>query len=80
MLSILNETKTKVFQQEQLTVRIFPSIQEMGSVAAKEVGDQICRLLESKPEINSRRRESLNPGKQRKIPVEARKRIYLIVF
>ena len=51
MLSILNETKTKVFQQEQLTVRIFPSIQEMGSVAAKEVGDQICRLLESKPEI-----------------------------
>ena len=25
---------------------------EMGSVAAKEVGDQICRLLESKPEIN----------------------------
>ena len=52
MLSILNETKTKVFQQEQLTVRIFPSIQEMGSVAAKEVGDQICRLLESKPEIN----------------------------
>lgn len=38
MLSILNETKTKVFQQEQLTVRIFPSIQEMGSVAAKEVG------------------------------------------
>ena len=52
MLSILNETKTKVFQQEQLTVRIFPSIQEMGSAAAKEVGDQICRLLESKPEIN----------------------------
>lgn len=52
MLSILNETKTKVFQQEQLTVRIFPSIQKMGSVAAKEVGDQICRLLESKPEIN----------------------------
>jgi glucosamine-6-phosphate deaminase len=40
MLSILNETKTKVFQQEQLTVRIFPSIQEMGSVAAKEVGDK----------------------------------------
>lgn len=36
MLSILNETKTKVFQQEQLTVRIFPSIQEMGSVAAKK--------------------------------------------
>ena len=24
----------------------------MGSAAAKEVGDQICRLLESKPEIN----------------------------
>ena len=39
MLSILNETKTKVFQQEQLTVRIFSSIQEMGSVAAKEVGE-----------------------------------------
>ena len=37
MLSILNETKTKVFQQEQLTVRIFPSIQEMGSAAAKEM-------------------------------------------
>ena len=29
MLSILNETKTKVFQQEQLTVRIFPSIQNL---------------------------------------------------
>lgn len=35
MLSILNETKTKVFQQEQLTVRIFPSIQEMGSDSRK---------------------------------------------
>lgn len=52
MLSILNETKTQVFQQEQLTVKIFPSIQEMGSAAAKEVGDRICCLLESKPEIN----------------------------
>lgn len=52
MLSILNETKTQVFQQEQLTVKIFPSIQEMGSAAAKEVGDRICSLLESKPEIN----------------------------
>ena len=52
MLSILNETKTKVFQQEQLTVRIFPSIQRDGQCSRKEVGDQICRLLESKPEIN----------------------------
>ena len=55
MLSILNETKTKVFQQEQLTVRIFPSIQEMGSVAAKEVGDQICRLLETGNKYDFRR-------------------------
>ena len=52
MLSILNETETKVFQQDKLTVKIFPTIQEMGSTAAKEVADRICKLLERKPEIN----------------------------
>ena len=44
MLSILNETKTKVFQQEQLTVRIFPSIQEMGSAAGNKYDFRRCPL------------------------------------
>lgn len=52
MLSVLNEAKTKVFQQKRLTIRIFPPIQETGSVVAKEVGDQTYRLLESKPEMD----------------------------
>lgn len=52
MLSTLNETETRVFREEQLTVKIFPSIQEMGSVAAKEVADRICSLLQNKSEIN----------------------------
>ena len=52
MLSTVNETKPKVFQQEQLTVKIYPDIRQMGCEAAKEVAEQICKLLESKTEIN----------------------------
>ena len=52
MLSIVNETETKVFQQELLTVKIYPTLQQMGSEAAKEVADRICKLLEEKAEIN----------------------------
>jgi len=40
MLSIVNETETKVFQQNQLTVKIFPTVQQMGKAAAQEVA---CR-------------------------------------
>ena len=50
MLSTLNETF--LFQQEQLTVKMFPSIQQMGKCAATEVTDKICELLQKKAEIN----------------------------
>lgn len=50
MLSTLNETY--VFQQEQLTVKMFPSILQMGKCAATEVTDKLCELLEKKAEIN----------------------------
>lgn len=52
MLSTLKETEPKVFQQELLTVKIFPSIQQMGNNAATEVANKICELLETKAEIN----------------------------
>jgi len=52
MLSIVNESETKVFQQELLTVKIYPTLQQMGNEAAKEVADRICKLLEEKAEIN----------------------------
>ena len=52
MLSIVNETETKVFQQNQLTVKIYPTVQQMGKAAAQEVADRICNLLEGKAEIN----------------------------
>lgn len=52
MLSIVNETETKVFQQNQLIVKIFPTVRQMGSSAAQEVADTICNLLEEKAEIN----------------------------
>ena len=52
MLSIVNESETKVFQQELLTIKIYPTLQQMGNEAAKEVADRICKLLEEKPEIN----------------------------
>lgn len=50
MSSTLNETR--LFQQDLLTVKIFPSIQEMGKCAATEVTDKICELLKEKTEIN----------------------------
>ena len=37
MLSIVNETETKVFQQNQLTVKIYPTVQQMGKAAAQDV-------------------------------------------
>ena len=52
MLSTVNETKPTVFQQEQFTVKIYPDIRQMGCEAAREVAEQICKLLESKTEIN----------------------------
>ena len=50
MLSTINETY--LFQQELLTVKIFPSIQQMGKCAATEVADKACELLKEKSEIN----------------------------
>lgn len=50
MLSTLNEIQ--VFQQEQLTVKIFPSVQQMGYSVAREVTNKICELLKEKAEIN----------------------------
>ena len=41
MLSIVNESEVKVFQQELLTVKIYPTLQQMGSEAAKEVENKI---------------------------------------
>jgi glucosamine-6-phosphate deaminase len=50
MLSI--QKSVKVFRLGQLTVKIFPTIQEMGNTAAQEVANKICELLGYKPEIN----------------------------
>lgn len=33
MLSIVNESETKVFQQELLTIKIYPTLQQMGNEA-----------------------------------------------
>lgn len=52
MLSTENETEIREFQQEQLTVKIFSTIRQMGNAAAQEVADRICKLLEEKVEIN----------------------------
>lgn len=51
MLSILNETKTKVFQQEQLTVRISRPFKR-GHVHQQRSRRQIVAYWKSKPEIN----------------------------
>ena len=40
MLSIVNETETKVFQQNQLTVKIYPTVQQKGKAAAQEEADR----------------------------------------
>ena len=50
MLSTINETY--LFQQDLLTVKMFPSIQQMGKCAATEVTNKICELLKEKAEIN----------------------------
>lgn len=50
MLSTRNETY--VFQQELLTVKMFPTTQKMGKTAAMEVAEKIGELLEKKEEIN----------------------------
>lgn len=52
MLSIVNETETNIFQQEQLTVKVYPTIQQMGKEAAQDVADRVCKLLKEKEEIN----------------------------
>ena len=48
MLSIVNESEVKVFQQELLTVKIYPTLQQMGSEAAKEVGALIAKRAQDK--------------------------------
>ena len=54
MLSIVNESETKVFQQELLTIKIYPTLQQMGNEAAKEVADRICKLLKwEKPQVRT---------------------------
>lgn len=50
MLSTINETY--LFQQDLLTVKMFPSIQQMGKCAATEVTNKICELLKEKAEIS----------------------------
>lgn len=50
MLSTLNETY--LFKQEELTVKVYPSIQQMGENAATEVANKIGELLKQKAEIN----------------------------
>lgn len=52
MLSILNEPETKVFKQENLTVKIFPTLEDMGKNAAIEVADRIRNLLNKKAAVN----------------------------
>lgn len=50
MLSTTNNSRT--FRRELLTVKQFPSTQQMGSVAAADVVAKIVELLGRKPEIN----------------------------
>lgn len=50
MSSIQNEIK--MLHKGRLTVKIFPTIQQMGATAAKEVAEKICELLKQKEEIN----------------------------
>ena len=40
------------FMAGQLRVRIYPDEYTMGATAARETADQICRLLEEKPQVN----------------------------
>lgn len=42
----------RLFTQGKLTVKAFPTIQQMGECAAKEVADKVCELLKKKAEIN----------------------------
>lgn len=50
MLSTPNNSQ--VFRRDLLTVRVFPSIGQMGCEAAANVADKIVELLDRKPEIN----------------------------
>ena len=43
---------SRVFRQELLTVKIFPTTLQMGHEAAVDVANRIIELLEKKPEIN----------------------------
>ena len=52
MLSTINETY--LFQQDLLTVKMFPSIQQMGKCAATEVTNKICELLKDEGRIKMR--------------------------
>jgi len=50
MLSIPSEIKE--FKEEQLIVKIYPSVLQMGKAAMQDVSDKICELLEKKTEVN----------------------------
>ena len=47
-----NEENVKTFMKEKLTVKIFPTRDEMGTEAALNVASKINELLQSKDEIN----------------------------
>lgn len=50
MLSTTNNSRT--FRRELLTVKLFPTTQQMGRAAAADVAAKIAELMEQKPEIN----------------------------
>ncbi|MDE6622975.1 MAG: glucosamine-6-phosphate deaminase, partial [Alistipes sp.] len=53
MLSTIStENKIRTFQREKLTIKVFPTLSEMGARAAREVSDRICALLAGKAEVN----------------------------
>ena len=44
--------KAYAFQKDKLTVRVYPSIEQMGADAANDVADRINKLLAEKAEVN----------------------------
>ena len=47
-----NDENVKTFMKEKLTVKVFPTRDEMGTEAALNVASTINELLQSKDEIN----------------------------
>ena len=53
MLSTISaENKIRTFPREKLTIKVFPTLSEMGARAARDVSDRICALLAGKAEVN----------------------------